>query len=256
MKICTVTITGADDSVDPKDMAKLSHNYPFVEWSILLAPCDEGCARYPSRKWTDRLIECSNDLRLAGHLCGTWASDTLHGKLSFRQDRKKLWSVIKRLTINFKCFPAANTTGFLDSLALIHDKQIILQIDTINDDMYTMAKENGLIVYPQYNSSQGSGVLPSGWPNPLDDVYCGYAGGLGPDNLERELKRIAGQIGDRKIWIDMETRVRTGKFLDLRKVEECLQIAEDYVDQEDRAAAYLEIPSSQKRISDSIKPPR
>ena len=36
-----------------------------------------------------------------------------------------------------------------------------------------------------------------------------YAGGLGPDNLEEELKRIEEVAGDRTIWIDMETKVRS-----------------------------------------------
>jgi hypothetical protein len=139
---------------------------------------------------------------------------------------------------------------------MIHDKQVILQIDSVNDDVYHMVRDNGLEVYPQFNASQGSGVLPSEWPAPLDDTRCGYAGGLGPENLSSELKKIENIVGSREIWIDMETRVRSGKTLDLNKVEKCLQIAEDYVDPEARAAAYLEIPSSRKRISDSIKPPR
>src|SRR5262245_10120922 len=50
------------------------------------------------------------------------------------------------------------------------------------------------------------GVVPAHWPAPIEGVYCGYAGGLGPDTLQEPLEKIATKVGDRTIWIDMETR--------------------------------------------------
>ena len=37
MKLTRVTITGADDSVEPRALAELSEAFPFVEWGLLMS---------------------------------------------------------------------------------------------------------------------------------------------------------------------------------------------------------------------------
>lgn len=80
-----VTITGADDGVDPKQLADLSAEFPFVEWAILLSRTRSGTARYPSAAWlVDRL--CADEpmvrgMRLAAHLCGALSRETQDGEL-------------------------------------------------------------------------------------------------------------------------------------------------------------------------------
>jgi hypothetical protein len=37
MRLKTVTITGADDAVDPEELLQIQQRYPFVEWGILLS---------------------------------------------------------------------------------------------------------------------------------------------------------------------------------------------------------------------------
>lgn len=55
--ITTFTITGADDSVDPADLFRLQHSYPFVEWGILMKddPKHKHKPRYPSWDWLKKL---------------------------------------------------------------------------------------------------------------------------------------------------------------------------------------------------------
>jgi hypothetical protein len=69
-------------------------------------------------------------------------------------------------------------------------------------------------------------VLAKEWPKPLEDVLCGYAGGLGPDNIEAQLELISKAVGNREIWVDMETHVRSNddQRFDLDKVEKVLEI--------------------------------
>ena len=50
-----VTITGADDAVDPGALVALSAEFPFVEWGILFSKSREGEARYPSAEWAARI---------------------------------------------------------------------------------------------------------------------------------------------------------------------------------------------------------
>ena len=66
----------------------------------------------------------------------------------------------------------------------------------------------------------------------LDSVPMGYAGGLGPDTLAEQLPKIAEATGDRTIWIDMESKVRSedDQQFDLDKVRACLEISKSWVD--------------------------
>lgn len=85
---------------------------------------------------------------------------------------------------------------------------------------------------PLFDTSGGAGIVPRVWPIPLASIpYHGYAGGLGPETLERELERIAEAAGDTRVWIDMERRVRSedDERLDLDKVRRVLALCEPLV---------------------------
>ena len=90
----------------------------------------------------------------------------------------------------------------------------------------------GLNAVALFDHSGGKGRVPRHWtPIPHQEVFTGYAGGLGPDNLADELKRIHDAVGEATIWIDLETKVRSDddKVFDLDKVRRCYDIARPYV---------------------------
>ena len=79
------------------------------------------------------------------------------------------------------------------------------------------------------------GVLPDKWPEPNGD-YCGYAGGLSPDNLAEQLEKIDKAITNKDggfyaIWIDAETHLRSpdNQRFDLDKVVKFLETSEPWV---------------------------
>ena len=99
-------------------------------------------------------------------------------------------------------------------------------MDGINDDLSEDHPDVSLL----YDTSSGAGVLPYTWPSPMPDRRCGYAGGLGPDNLKAELEYLDYFLPENTvIWIDMETNVRTNAKLDLDKVKKCIDIVEPYI---------------------------
>lgn len=51
MKPNLISITGADDSVNPQDLLRLSVQHPQAEWAILYFPEKEGDPRNPSAQW-------------------------------------------------------------------------------------------------------------------------------------------------------------------------------------------------------------
>jgi phosphoribosylanthranilate isomerase len=84
-----------------------------------------------------------------------------------------------------------------------------------------------------FDCSGGKGISPVNWPNIKENIFCGYAGGLGPDNIEAEIKKIILLTNNNDFWIDMESKVRTKTsdldYLDLDKVKNCLIQVKKYV---------------------------
>lgn len=233
MQINRVTITGADESVQPSDLVALSSEFPFVEWGILLSKSGEGVkTRYPDLRWMLQLkaVAEENQLALAGHICGRWVRDlVIEGDFSFAQERAQLLPMFARLQLNCHSYrPQIKPEKLSAALQPYRDKQYILPLDKAR---YFLLTDLGVDAALLFDGSGGRGIVAKNWPDPVEGIYCGYAGGLGPDNLAAELDRIAEVVGDRTIWIDMESRVRSDddRQFDLDKVRKCLEIASPWV---------------------------
>jgi phosphoribosylanthranilate isomerase len=235
MKINTVTITGADDSIKPKDLLDLSKKYPFVEWGILLSKKSMGCTRFPSEKWMNELRDSQvlKGVNLSGHLCGSWVRDiTLGNGFTFMDDMPYIQSMFRRFQLNFHSIVhEVEIEEFLKALKRRQDVQYIFQLDDVNNTIVDLAKEHGIDCAALFDTSGGIGQLPKTWPAVKENLYCGYAGGLSPDNLLNQLEKISKVCGNDPIWIDVETNVRSmddTKF-DLLKVIDFLEISKPYI---------------------------
>lgn len=232
MNLDRVTVTGADDSVSPLDLINLSQRFPWVEWGILLSKSSEGLARFPSYSWVMELLEVSKgSLRLSAHLCGSWVRDALTGTPSFGRERPYMHGHFQRIQLNFH---AERLGGIyrhqLDrGLKQFKCEQFIFQFDGVNDALWTAALSIGYDVAPLFDLSGGAGLLPTEWPKPIAP-YCGYAGGLSPANVVWQLAKIKDKVGNARIWIDVETHVRSADDarFDLGKVEAFLSRVEAF----------------------------
>lgn len=82
MKLTRVTITGADDDVDPEALLDLSAEFPYVEWGVLRGGQDRlGTRRYPMPEWVSRLhaVAQVSRMRWSLHLCGELARHAMAG---------------------------------------------------------------------------------------------------------------------------------------------------------------------------------
>lgn len=241
MKLKLVTVTGADDSIDPIDLINVAAEYPFVEFGILLSKNSVGKNRFPSQKWMQDLNQLSGkflDLNLSGHLCGGWLRDLMAtGDISFINEIP-LWDKFKRVQLNFHAEKTEMSTeafNVLRNQTWNYKKHFIVQMDNVNNKLYETMLFGGILAEPLFDVSHGAGVVPSKWPDVIPSVnphtYRGVAGGLGPHNLEVELEKIAEIADEDTIWIDMETRIRSNndKLFDLEKVRKCLEIAKKYI---------------------------
>lgn len=214
-----VTITGADDTILPEALLDLAGAFPFVEWGILFSPKRQGSPRYPSPDWVGRLCDAvaeyeitdGEEIGLSAHLCGGWVRDWIAGNPSWLNQYAGDADYFQRVQLNFHGEPAM-WTGAVDA----EERQVIVQADGVN------VPPAGMV--PLFDVSGGKGALPLLWPKALPGLYCGYAGGLGPDNVVAQVNGpIADAAGAGRVWIDMETRVRTDERFDLRKVRQVLE---------------------------------
>lgn len=229
MRLTRVTITGADDSTEIGDLQKLSVEFPFVEWAILVSRSQEGRPRFPSRAWTEAFVDlvADADVNVAMHMCGAWVRELLTGELKWEELPTGLLAVAKRIQINTHAEPHLSKMAMISKLSEQSEKTFIFQWDGVNDHLAYVANSFNLSVNALYDSSHGTGILPQKWESVRHiHIPCGYAGGLGPENLLQELPKIAAAAGHAAIWIDMERRVRTDddSALDLDKVRRVLEI--------------------------------
>lgn len=230
-----VTITGPDDSIDQTDLLALSEEFPFVEWGILASKSNEGSPRFPSVDWMMRLQSLAPpSIKLSLHLCGQWVRDLLIGQRTVPIQRT---IGFQRIQLNFhaektKCMP----TAFSVRLHSLMPRQFIFQLDGNGGNEHLQAAQqadptDSIDAVGLFDVSGGAGILPREWPKAREGSYLGYAGGLGPDNLAEQIPLILKAAGNARIWIDMETKVRSDNdsLFDLAKVRRCLEIAKPFI---------------------------
>jgi hypothetical protein len=229
MTVQSVTITGADDNVDPEQLVRLTEQFPIVEWGILFSATRAGTPRYPSREWVEALLKVRRGhqgLRLSAHLCGSLTRNFLGGLGSLPTD----WAPavhtgrFGRLQLNGwgTCHVAADAYRALRVLGWV---QIILQSgseEVLGRDCAD-AEWIGRNAQVLFDASGGTGKAPTSWPSTVGFERLGFAGGINPSNV----RGVIDALGTRApYWIDMESGVRdAADRLDLNAVFDVLQQA-------------------------------
>lgn len=238
-----VTITGADNATSELALSELSAEFPWVEWGILVSRRQEGSFRFPDRNWIARFLAAIGPrVNVSMHLCGQWVRRTLMGENVWAELPEGIAARAQRVQINTHAETLASTASMVNRLSELGDKEFIFQWDGVNDHLAHAVAGYGLKAAALFDTSGGAGILPSKWPTPDLRLPCGYAGGLGPDNVSAQLRAIAAICGppssvaslctragvfegSKAFWIDMERRVRTedDSLLDLSKVRKVLR---------------------------------
>jgi hypothetical protein len=225
-----VTITGADDSTSVPQLVDLSLEFPFVEWGILVSKKQEGGYRFPARHWIDRFsdVAARNKMNISTHVCGRWVREMFIGDLDWNELPSCI-EVCQRVQVNTHAERHISTVGLIQSLQRLtiwatQSKEFIFQWDGVNDHLAYAAHGCNINTSALFDTSGGAGILPGSWPHNPAPFPCGYAGGLGPDNVVGQVKKIEA-ICPHDYWIDMERRVRTpdDSSLDMDAVRKVLK---------------------------------
>jgi hypothetical protein len=240
LKCCT--LTGADDSINPKYLFELSKEYPFVEWGILLSRPRHGTGRYPCKEWIEEFSSqrwetvCDGKyyVKAAYHLCGDYAYEIaeLGGQLDKFLITQADIGVIDRIQINMNTSRRPVDAGKFPSSShwLFKDVVPILQWNMSNREYNLKIIERNYApnIHFLHDASGGRG-LTAEWKPPISGYFTGYAGGLGPENVLENIKKIDNIIGTGQYWIDMESKIRNEKDrFDLEKCAKVLSIVKNW----------------------------
>jgi hypothetical protein len=231
----SITLTGADDSVSPADLAKLSERYPYVEWGILLSAKRKGEPRYPSWSWITELSRAAAGRRVAlsAHLCGDDARRFFSGDDLWLSSE---WSHgFKRIQLNGYSTTSPAADLYIVKSAVTHpDLTFILQIS--NSAALERAIQIAHVVRnveALFDLSGGRGIPLTEFPPMPGNLRMGYAGGIGLHNLEDvlgKLRHMEPAFAD--TWVDMESSLRAGdkgERFDLGRCEEVLKQAQHFM---------------------------
>jgi hypothetical protein len=205
------TLTGVDESTPLADVFALSAEFPRVEWGFLYSPKRQGQpGRYPSiMMLADAFQSLPRNVRVAMHVC----DDGVHNLLAGQTNETKLLDLVVarkgRIQLNFnQVRKPIDLNALAELLKLYPETTFITQDNNANVRVWQFIAEVGIRNHAVlFDGSGGQGIPCSEWPRPLP-ISCGYAGGLGPDNIQDELDRIAEVAGSRPTWIDMEGKLR------------------------------------------------
>lgn len=230
MRLTRITITGADDNTDLGGIRSLTDEFPFVEWGVLGSVKRSGMMpRYPSFRQMDGITRAALG-QMAFHCCGAEARRILEG------DGPPVSEPTRYQLNGFSKFEEEHSIGsrFRDWVASVADVgcEVILQVNTLRAQR--VAGELNSFhpnVSALWDQSAGEGVCDiDAWPDPGPvSMKHGYAGGLGPDTIERACAWVTSLAPPHEAWLDLESGVRSDNELDFDKVRRVLEIAARFI---------------------------
>ena len=212
-----LTFTGIDLWTTSWAIQDVQDEFPLTEFGILIGSKTKETAnvrRFPPFGYVEnvRRLQISGYLNLAVHLCGKFSRDVTqpNGDMSRAM---AMCEGFQRVQVNSVSYPDPDRiAAFADAVSCDH---VILQ-----------RRRGALLgdIHPKveylFDLSGGRGAEDIGrWPVPEAGVRSGYAGGLGPSNIEKAMEFVDSH-SDKRLWLDMESGVRTDDWLDMGKVVE------------------------------------
>lgn len=237
MELTKVTITGIDERTDLKRVKELQKRYPFAEFGILLSyDWKENGRRFPDPEILSKFEKLG--LNLSAHFCGQAAIDIAIGKRF-----KVLEQFSSHIRLFHRCQLNLRADGLFSNLRKLppipYIDEVIVQMHTPEMCGQFLTGERPRHLAFLLDASGGAGIDTPIRILTSPGAHIGYAGGIGPDNVEGKLRTLLDYDSKEKFWIDMETRVRTDEWLDLDKVEQvfriCASVLKEHEDAESSA---------------------
>ena len=208
-----------------KTIISLAH-LPHAEIAVQCHP-SKMSADMPRNIWFNQLIRESlqtSRVNLAIHINAEWAYDIC--ARGYIPDIILAWlkieksygrPLIKRVQLNLSKDAADN----IDVNALNYifryfpHTEFIFQYNDDTKDAIEKVHKSGAKFSVLINGSRGNGISPDQWQKPIYSEHpIGYSGGISPDNVIGNLRKIDNVAHGREIWIDAEGKLKSQNLFD------------------------------------------
>lgn len=205
-----IAFTGIDDPALIPGMQALSARYP-IEWGILVDDAQTDKALFPDLGARSAFLS-ARGLRYAAHVCGEQARRIAQTPENVSLDL----SGFQRVQVNHSF--SGSTPEQVEATVRFGRMRGLRTLLQFSGSVPEDCRLDWL-----FDVSFGMGIKPDGWPAlRVNGVFCGYSGGIGPDNAAAIVAAINASMGA-QYWIDMESGVRTDGAFDLAKCEAVCQ---------------------------------
>ena len=232
MSFLGVTFSGVDETADGERLKEIRSLYFTVEWGLWLDVERQGReVGFPSLDWMRRLAP---DLNLSAQLSGKNATDFLRGDdAGLIAHYGELWPLFRRIQINVN--PVSMEMVDLPRLTQLVKrqigKQLVLRVRDRNLEIADALVSQEIPCSALFDQSDFQDPAQKKWPKGIKRFAgCGYAGGLGPDNIYKQLSPLlnAAQSAERW-WVEMDRCLRlTDKGRDIFSLASCQRVIREF----------------------------
>lgn len=224
MKLRYITCSDPRSDIPLESLLNFAEKYPMTEFGVQahMGAMSENMDRF---KWFDKLVQISRNMpkapNLALHVNYEWCDYMNIGAIPYEladwiltHNAHTGKPTVQRIQLNIGDHTFSfNSKKLANLIKKFSDQEFILPWNHHVADKIQQLKETGAKFSLLYDNSYGAGIEPKKWYPPVyDDVPNGYAGGLGPDNVEKHLDKINAVLPhDYTTWIDAEGKLRDPK---------------------------------------------
>ena len=236
MFLKTIVCSGINEKNDINDAIEFLKKYKSAEFGVQGSPRKAGY-QTPRFEWLKELLGKLNEQKIenkvALHLNEGFAVSFCDGKVPDEiSDLLFVGSTVGRLQLNFKIGRETFASRSIPDIKTLQKAMktvaphpIILSASQPNLSFIHKAHHQGMKFDVLFDDSFGEGLLPDMRKPPLfNDVFQGYAGGLSPENVAEELRKI-GEVAQGNIFIDAEGKLKQDGSFSFAKADRFVQNA-------------------------------
>ena len=232
----TIVCSGINEKDDINDSVEFLKKYKNVELGVQCSP-RKASYHTPRFEWLKELLsklsEQDIENRIALHLNEGFVVSFCDGKVPDEvSELLNIGQTVGRLQLNFKIgrevfasgnVPDIKTLG--QTMKTIGAHPIILSASQPNLPFIQKAYHRGMKFDVLFDDSFGEGVVPDVRKAPVfEDVFQGYAGGLSPENVAKELAKIS-KVVKGAFFIDAEGKLKQAGHFSFDRAEKFVQNA-------------------------------
>lgn len=241
MGVTAISLTGWDNTIEPAETVGFMAQRPGAIMGIHFSEERRGGKRHPNRSWVQEFVRLARrqpvdvvrHMRVDAHMGNRWSLDIAQGKMDVLEQEVDP-TVFRRIQLNH--LGRAQPEQLLEGAEKRKDFTFVVSRSRASaafcagmDALLQTYKGPAKIAY-LYDDSWGKGVVPEEWPKVLPHAACGYAGGLGPENLSEQIEKLLALNPDANFWVDMESKLRNEHdIFQIEKAIACYDIAQPYL---------------------------